>query len=200
MPSPGERLALLMKVHGDSSRGAGERCGMDHATIIRVRSGETENPATLGRIAEAYGVPLTWLQGEPDLSTDFAMAVLGRTVQERKRFVWDRGFRYAFALGFLRAYSPETYTLDRLAALTGLSGGQMAMVLAKGRGLLADGAVRRLKETGLPGEWLETGLLGREAERPLLVEMAVEALRELAEAVGADVAEDEIKAAALALV
>lgn len=59
VPTLADRMALLMAVHGDSYRSVAERCGLDHTTLMRVARGETENPATLAKIAEeGYGVPV----------------------------------------------------------------------------------------------------------------------------------------------
>lgn len=201
MPTPAERLAMLMKVYGDSTRIAGERCGIDHTTITRVRNGDTENPATLERIAEGYGVPLSWFRGEPDLATDFAMAVLARPLPERIEFIWDRERRIGFALAFLTTYAPKPHTVPGLAALLGLSLAEVEGILQHRRGSVDSLKLDSLcTKTGLPHHWLRTGLVGREDEEALLAGLAEWALTSLLARVGVEIEQQQMQKAVRAMI
>lgn len=201
MPNVADRLALLLEVHGDSYRSAAELCGLDHTTLMRIGRGETENSVSIQRIADAYGVPVHWMRGEPDIGTDFAFAVLSRPVQERIMFLWERERRAAYGLEFLLMYAPQRYTVRHLAELVRVPESEMEVILAGGHGAVDRCNVEHLcAETGLPVQWFQTGLLGCEDQEELLVRMATQALTALAEAVGANVTRAEIEAAANALI
>lgn len=201
MATPGERLALLLRVHGDSYRSAAERCGLDHTTIMRVERGETENPATLAKIATSYGVPVSWLRGDGDLATDFALAVLLRPLRDRVQFLCQRERRLSFALQFLLSYAPDRFTVARLAAVLQVEEPTVTGLLEHDKRHLPVVKIQRLcAETGLPLSWFQTGVVDREDEEELLVGLAEWALSSVAEAVGLTVTEDEIREAALALV
>lgn len=202
MPTPSERLALLLKVHNHSYRDAGKLCDIDHTTIMRVDRGETENPATLAKIAEGYRVPVAWMRGDRHLTTDFAFDVLSRSLQERVLFLWERERRVALALNFLRQYAPETYTVDHLAELMGLSSSQVeACIAQQGHGKLSNTELERLSTgTGLPLSWFQAGLVGREDEEEMLVGLASHILTSLANKLGVDFSEEEIHMMAVALV
>lgn len=201
MATPGERLSLLLRVHGDSYRSAAEVCGLDHTTIMRVERGETENPATLAKIAEEYGVPLGWMRGEPEIATDFAFAILARPLRDRVLVLWERERRLGFALQFLQSYAPDRFRISYLAQLLQVEEADVVGFLEQNKGLLPASKIERLcRETGLPLSWFQTGMVGREDEEELLVGLAERALANLAEALGLTVSEEEIQQAALALV
>jgi transcriptional regulator with XRE-family HTH domain len=201
MPTPSERLALLLEVHDDSLRSAADRCGLDHTTLMRVRNGETENPATLQRIASAYGVTVTWLRGERDLAVDFSFEVLLRPLQERVMFLWEHDRRIAYALDFLRRYAPEKYTVEHLAATMTLPSADLQGMITRGHGAVSAKQLERLStETGLPMEWFRTGMIGCEDQDEILVGLAELVLSHLAESEGVEVTPDEIHEAALALI
>jgi len=201
MATPAERLALLLKVHGDSYRTAAELCGVDHTTIMRVERGATENPATLAKIAEGYGVPVSWTRGEKDLPTDFAFSVLSRPLRDRVAFLCQRERRLSFALQFLQAYDPDQFPVSRLAQLLHVQEPAVAGVLEQNRMNLPPVRTRSLcVETGLPISWFETGLVGREDEQELMVGLAEWALSSIAEKVGLDLTADEVHEAALGLI
>lgn len=201
MPTPAERLGLLVEVHGVSLRCAAEMCGLDHTTLMRVRDGETVNPDTLAKIAEGFGVPVSWMRGERDLATDFMFAVLSRPLQERVMFLWERGQRIAFSLRFLRQYTPEQFTAARLSDLLQMPQSEVEGMLVEERVPAAGCKIDRLcSETGLPVTWFETGLVGREDEDEILVGLTHHALTTLAQAVGADLPAEDLLEAAIALV
>lgn len=201
MATPGERLALLLRVHGGSYRSAAELCGVDHTTIMRVERGETENPATLARIAESYGVPVSWLKGDGDLATDFAFSVLLRPLRDRVQFLCQRERRLSFALQFLQEYAPDRFPAARLAEILQIEESAVAGMMELDQGHLPTGKIQRLcGETGLPLIWFQAGVVGREDEEEILGGLAEWALSSLAEAVGLTVTEEEIREAALALV
>lgn len=201
MPTPAERLALLMEVHGDSYRSVAERCGLDHTTVMRVARGETENPATLAVIAnEGYGVPVSWLRGERDLVCDFSFAVLLLPLRERVGFLWDRERRLAYALAFVHQYDPDRFTTDNLADILQVPKAQVVGILETGHGRIQISKLDQLAvATRLPAEWIQTGLVGREDEEQMLTGLAEWALSSLAQKVGLEVTEEEIHEAAVAL-
>lgn len=201
MPTPAERLALLLEVHGESLRGAAELCGLDHTTLMRVKRGETEGPGTLAKIAEGFRVPISWMRGEPHLAMDFTCAVLTCPLEERVLFLWDGERRIAHALGFLRQYDPNRYTLARLGELIQLPECRVAAILNQGSGLLEGANVENfISESGLPAKWFQTGLVGRENEEELLVGLAAHVLTNLTQAYGVEITRDELWEAANALV
>lgn len=200
MPTAAERVSLLLRVHGHSYHAAGDLVGVDHTTIMRVVRGETENPATLQKISESYGVPLLWLRGEPDLMTDFSCAVLSSPLRERVLFLWEPERRIAYALDFLRRYSDQ-YTRTTLAEVLKLPQEEVEGIVARGRGKVPRPALERLAaHTGLPARWFCTGLIGREDEEELLTGLAELVLTTLAERVGAKVSQEEVREAAVAMV
>lgn len=201
MATPCERLTLLLRVHGDSYRSAAERCGLDHTTVMRVERGETENPATLAKIAESYGVPVGWLRGDKDLATDFAFAVLLRPLRERVLFLCQRERRLIFALQFLVAFAPDRFTVAWLAQVLQVEESAVTGLLEQSPVHLPAGKLQRLSaETGLPLSWFQTGMVGGEDEEEMLIGLAEWALSSLAQAVGLAVPEDELHEAAVALV
>lgn len=201
MPTPSERLILLLEVHDDSLRSAAERCGLDHTPLMRVKNGDTENPATLAKIAEGYGVPGSWMRGERDLATDFIFSVLSRPLSERVLFLWEPNRRVSFALAFLSRYEPEQYTISHLAGILQLPQSGVEGLLKGEPRALGNQALERLNaETALPLDWFHTGLVGREDERELLVGLAEWALSSLARELGVEISPEEIQEAALALV
>lgn len=200
MATPAERLALLLKVHGDSYRTAAELSGVDHTTIMRVERGETENPATLAKIAEGYGVPMAWMRGNGDLATDFVFAVLSRPLNERVLFLWEPSRRAGFALNFLGRYEEHPYTCARLAELVQVPQSEMEGILKGEFRPIPMTALERLCcETGLPVEWFRTGLVGREDQQEMMVGLAEWALTTLAQDLGVEVSPEEIHEAAVAL-
>jgi len=201
MATPAERLALLLEVHGDSLRSAAERCGLDHTTLMRVKNGDTENPATLAKIAEGHGVPLSWMRGDLDLATDFVFAVLSRPLSERVLFLWEPSRRVSYALTFLSQYEPDRYTCSHLAGLLQLPQAGLEGVLKGEAKDLPRSALERLcAESGLPLDWFHTGLVGREDEHEMLVGLAEWALTSLAQKLGVEISREETQEAALALV
>lgn len=201
MPTPGERLAVLLEAHGDSTRTAAELCGLDHTTIIRVRQGETENPATLAKIAEGYGVPLTWLQGQQHLATDFVYAVLTRPIKDRVLLLCEPQRRLTYAIRFLVDYDPGVFTPEHVARLLGLLPSEVEAMLAGG---LAPVNAQKARDfcaaAGLPEAWMACGLVGGEDEEVLLQGLAEHALRTLAEVLGAKLDDERLRSAAVALV
>lgn len=199
MPNPAERLALLLEVYGDSYRSAGQLCDLDHTTLMRVGRGESENPATMAKIAEGYGVPVDWFRGERDLDTDFAFAVLRRPLRDRVLFLWQPDRRTWFALQFLLTH--DRFTMAQLAELLQVGEPTIESFLRLEKAPLTAARIDDLcRQTGLPLDWFQTGMVGREDEEELLAGMAEWALASLAEAMGLTVTQDEIHAAALALV
>lgn len=198
MPAVAERLALLLEVHGESFRSAAELCGLDHATLLRIVRGNTESPASLARIAAGFKVPLAWMRGEGDLTTDFMFAVLSRPLQERAMFLWKRERRVAFALNFLHRYRPEAYSPDRLAQTLSLSCSAVQGIMAGSDAPVAAAPLERLcGETGLAMDWFRTGLVGREDEEELLVALATHVLTSVTSAVGIKLTKDEAEADAV---
>ena len=201
MPTPAQRLALLLEVHDDSLRSAAQRCGLDHTTLMRVKGGETENPATLAKIAEGYGVPVMWMRGEPDLATDFMFRVLSRPLQERVMFLWERERRVAYAVKFLLQYAPAKYTVDHLAEVLAITSLEVQGMVVRGSGSVPGKQLQQLcAETGLPLDWFRSGLIGYVDEEQLLVGLATHALSSLAAKVGADLTEEQIAEMAAAMV
>lgn len=201
MPTPGERLALLLEVHDDSLRMAAERCGVDHTTLMRIKNGDTENPASLAKIAEGYGVPVNWMRGDRDLATDFALTVLSRPLQERVMFLWQRERRLAFALCFLRDYAPETNTIEHLADVLHLSSSEVHSTMIRGLGTVTPSQLESLcSNTGLPMDWFRTGLIGQEDEHELLIGLTVKALATVSARFKVGLTEAEIHEMAIALV
>jgi transcriptional regulator with XRE-family HTH domain len=200
LATPAERLSLLLKAHGHSFHNAGDLCGVDHTTVMRMARGETESPVTLQKVAEGYGVPLAWLRGERDLTTDFAIEVLSRPLRERVLFIWEPERRTAYALDFLHRYDGQ-YTAARLADLLQVPEADVEGILSRGRGQVARSALERLAaQTGLPANWFQTGLVGREDVEEMLVGLAELVVTTLAEALGADVTDEEVREAAIAMV
>jgi hypothetical protein len=168
---------------------------------MRVRDGQTENPDTLAKIAEGFGVPVSWMRGERDLATDFALEALSRPLQERVMFLWKRETRLAYAITFLHGYDPAKYTIARIAELTGLPESRVIGTVIRRDGVVGSVNIDRLcTETGLPADWCRTGLIGLEDEDELLFGLATHVLANLAEAVGAEVTREEIEEAASALI
>lgn len=201
MPTPAQRLALLMEAHDDSFRSAAERCGLDHTTLMRVKGGETENPATLAKIAEGYEVPVMWMRGEPDLATDFMIGVLSRPLQERVMLLWERDRRAPYALSFLHNYDSKQYTWPWLAQVLEQPESDVERMVKCGHGQVGMAKLERLcTQTGLPIHWFESGLVGREDEEEILVGLAELVLTHLAEEEGVEVTKDEIHEAAVALI
>lgn len=199
MPSPAERLAVLLEVHGDSYRSAGQLCGLDHTTLMRVGRGESENPATLAKIAEGYGVSLEWLRGERHPSTDFAFAVLSQPLRDRVLFLWEPAMRVGFALRFLVRHG--SYTVGELAELLQVDTSVVESLAGQNKGNVPAQKLEELcKKAGLPFPWFQTGMVGREDEQELLQGMAEWALDSLADTLGLDVTEHELKAVARTLV
>lgn len=184
LPTPAERVALLMKVQGDSYRTAGELCGLDHTTIRAAATGETENPATLQRIAEAYGVPDEWIRGRPDVRVDFELHVLARPDEERVRLLWHKGERVAFALQFLASYDSGRFAPERLAEQLGVETADFEGLLTGGTGSVDLVAKRLEAVAGIPGAWLECGVLDADDAEDFLSELVGQAIRELGAAVG----------------
>ncbi|HEY3366396.1 MAG TPA: helix-turn-helix transcriptional regulator [Symbiobacteriaceae bacterium] len=190
-----------MELHDDSYRRAAERCGLDHTTLARVARGDTENPETLEKIASGYGVSLVWMRGERDVAIDFAFAVLAWPLVDRAWFMHKPEWRTAYGMEFLRQYDPERYTMGRLGELLDLPEAEVEILLSGEHGLVSRSNFRKLcTDSGLPIKWFQAGVLDCENEEELLVEMAAQALSNLAKRLGANVTSEEIQVAARALV
>lgn len=192
MPAPADRLALLLEAYGDSYRSAAELCGLDHTTLIRVRQGEIVSPVTLQRIAEGYGVPVSWVQGEKDVRIDFELHVLRQPTEARIELMWSQGERVAFAIRFLADYDPEAFSPDRLAARLDVDQAALEGLMT---GVLpdADRIASKLSPVGVPAAWLETGVLDETDAEDFLPNLVQQALQNLAEAVGAPSSETALQ-------
>lgn len=168
--SIGQRLRELRESYGESIREAARRTGVAHVTWSRLERDKVPHAyrATLEKVAQGYGVSLSYLTGGRDHEAGLGSHVRCGGSRQRLMLVLSPAQRIYTTLRFLATRHRDSYSLEQIAKAAGIDVTLLrAYVCGSRPTALPQVLLRRLadglgKITNLAPEWFWWGGLGTE--------------------------------------